>query len=109
MQPGYFGLPVISILTMSAIPLSPIKIRWKYNDDLASNPLDQTLKKERLTALRQLLLQLSETDQELLRLRYVAELSFSDIAILFGKKQDAVKKGLYRLVARLQSQLEENG
>jgi len=49
---------------------------------------------------------LPDDDQELLRLRYVAELSFAEIAALQDRKIDAVKKTLYRLQARLQKQME---
>ena len=49
---------------------------------------------------------LPEKDQELLRLRFVAEMKFSEIAALVGKREGAVKKKVYRLLARLESQLE---
>jgi RNA polymerase sigma factor (sigma-70 family) len=57
-------------------------------------------------ALRGLIEGLPEEDQELLRLRYVASLSFSDMATLLNRNEDAVKKTLYRLLARMHSQLE---
>jgi RNA polymerase sigma-70 factor, ECF subfamily len=53
-----------------------------------------------------LLRALSENEQELIRLRYVAGLPFGEIAALLGKNEDAAKKSLYRLLARLQNQLE---
>jgi RNA polymerase sigma factor (sigma-70 family) len=49
---------------------------------------------------------LDDDEQELIRLRYLAELKFSEIAVLLGKKEDAVKKALYRLLARLENQME---
>jgi RNA polymerase sigma-70 factor (ECF subfamily) len=49
---------------------------------------------------------LADHEQELLRLRYVADMSFAEIAALQGRKLDAVKKKLYRLLARLQAQME---
>jgi len=56
--------------------------------------------------LRTLLRALGDDERELLNLRYVAELKLSEIAAVFGKSEDAVKKSLYRLLARLQQQLE---
>jgi RNA polymerase sigma-70 factor (ECF subfamily) len=49
---------------------------------------------------------LAPEEQELLRLRYVADLSFAEMAELLLKSESAVKKSFYRLLARLQSQLE---
>jgi RNA polymerase sigma-70 factor (ECF subfamily) len=49
---------------------------------------------------------LEQTDQELIRLRFVADLSFAEMSALLGKKEDAVKKALYRLLVRLESQME---
>lgn len=51
---------------------------------------------------------LAEDERELIHLRYVAELSFAEIARTLHKNEDAVKKRLYRLIARLQSELEED-
>lgn len=56
--------------------------------------------------LRMLLRGLDDDERELLNLRYVAELKLGEIARVFGKSEDAVKKSLYRLLARLQQQLE---
>ena len=49
---------------------------------------------------------LPEDEQELIRLRYVAELSFVEIAKALHKSEGATKKMLYRLLARLKSQME---
>ncbi|HLB64071.1 MAG TPA: sigma-70 family RNA polymerase sigma factor [Anaerolineales bacterium] len=52
---------------------------------------------------------LSEWDQELLRLRYVADLSFAEIGAVLGKSEEAAKKSLYRLLATLQEKMEADG
>lgn len=70
--------------------------------------LDQKLDRDRIEKLRGLLRDLEEEEQELLRLRFAARLGFADIARLFGRNEDAVKKSLYRLLSRLQSRLEES-
>jgi RNA polymerase sigma-70 factor, ECF subfamily len=56
--------------------------------------------------LRVLISNLDNSDQELIRLRYVADLSFPEIAELLGKREDAVKKSLYRLLAQLKGKME---
>jgi RNA polymerase sigma-70 factor (ECF subfamily) len=49
---------------------------------------------------------LPEEDRELLRLRFLAEMSFPEIARILHRNEEAVKKTIYRLLARLHSQLE---
>lgn len=49
---------------------------------------------------------LKEDDRELIYLRYVAGLTFPEMAALLGKRVDAVKKSVYRLLTRLQNQME---
>lgn len=70
--------------------------------------LQQVIKTERVVALSKLIYALSEEDQELIRLRYIAELSFAEIGHLLRQKEDTVKKSLYRLLARLKVQLEDS-
>jgi RNA polymerase sigma-70 factor (ECF subfamily) len=50
--------------------------------------------------------QLDEYDQELLRLRFVAELSYAEIARLMHSNMEATKKRCYRLLTYLRHQLE---
>jgi len=49
---------------------------------------------------------LKEDERELIHLRYVAELSFAEMAKTLQRNEDAVKKSLYRLMARLKQELE---
>ena len=72
-----------------------------------TDPLKEVLQTERSLALVKLVNLLPDGERELIRLRYVAELSFDEIAALLGGHTDAVKKSLYRLLARLESRLEE--
>jgi RNA polymerase sigma factor (sigma-70 family) len=72
----------------------------------AADPLEQVIQTERVAALAALIQSLSEEERDLLRLRFVADLPFSEIGRLLGRREDAVKKALYRLLARLQGQLE---
>lgn len=68
--------------------------------------LGQVIQGEELTRLRSLISELDLDEQELIRLRYVAELSFAEMAELLGRREEAVKKSLYRLQARLKDQME---
>jgi RNA polymerase sigma-70 factor (ECF subfamily) len=68
--------------------------------------LGTLIRAEELSRIRSLISQLSEEEQELIRLRYVADLSFAEIGDLLGRREDAVKKSVYRLLARLKGQLE---
>ena len=69
--------------------------------------LQAVIRSERVLELKGLIHALTEEEQELLRLRFVAGLGFAEMASLLGRNEDAIKKTLYRLLARLQSQLEE--
>lgn len=68
--------------------------------------LGALIRAEELSRIRSIIGHLNEQEQELIRLRYVADLSFAEIADLLGRREDGVKKSLYRLLARLKSQLE---
>jgi RNA polymerase sigma-70 factor, ECF subfamily len=73
----------------------------------ASDPAAEAARSDEIQRLRALILRLPEDEQELIRLRYIAELSFADMALVLARREDAVKKALYRLQARLQSLLEQ--
>lgn len=82
------------------------------NEDVSggSDPVEQVIQSETSGRLAKLVEGLNETDQELLRLRYSAELSYSGIAYVLGKNEGAVKMALLRLLQRIKSQWEiENG
>ncbi len=68
--------------------------------------LGTLIRAEELSRIRSLISRLDTDEQELLRLRYVADLSFVEMADLLGRREDAVKKSVYRLLARLKSELE---
>ncbi len=72
----------------------------------SSDPSEEIARMDEIAQLRLLVLSLPEEEQELIHLRYVAELTFADMAIVLKKREDAVKKSLYRLQARLQSVLQ---
>jgi RNA polymerase sigma-70 factor (ECF subfamily) len=70
--------------------------------DLAVD-VEKSQRRERLLKQIQAL---AEDERDLIHLRYVAELSFAEIARTLQKNEEAVKKSLYRLIARLKQQLE---
>ena len=67
-------------------------------------------KSDDLKRLSHLLAQLDEEKQELLRLRFSAELGFAEIALLENRSEAAVKMALYRTLDWLREHWEaENG
>jgi RNA polymerase sigma-70 factor (ECF subfamily) len=73
-----------------------------------SDPPEEYALAEEIEHLKRLVQSLSKEERELIRLRYAAGLSFADIAIVLHKREDAVKKSLYRLQAQLQNLMEQN-
>jgi len=73
----------------------------------ADDPLVQVVRSDQLAHMAKAIRSLSEGEKELIRLRFAAELSFSEIGECLGKREEAVKKSFYRLMTRLQRQLEE--
>jgi RNA polymerase sigma-70 factor, ECF subfamily len=74
----------------------------------AGNLLAQMAQKDTLRRLAGLITRLQEEERELLRLRFAGQLSFAEIAHLLGRKESAVKMMLYRLLERLEKQMEGN-
>jgi RNA polymerase sigma-70 factor, ECF subfamily len=65
------------------------------------NPEQVVLQQEHLSELYALVAALEPAKQQLLLLRFAAQLSFAEIAKVLGKEPDAVKKQLYRILERL--------
>jgi RNA polymerase sigma-70 factor (ECF subfamily) len=63
--------------------------------------------KDRLIDLEHLIIHLAPREQEYLRLRIVAELPFAEIASILKKPETRIKKRYYRLLDRLQAQMEQ--
>ncbi len=109
---GYFASWLFSIARNKAVDFFRRRRKETPLDDAESLPADdnllqQVIKTERIAALSKLIGALPEEEQELIRLRYVAELSFAEIGRLFRQKEDTVKKTLYRLLARLKVQADQ--
>ena len=69
-------------------------------------PLSSVIQSEQAVALSRLIQRLPEEERELLRLRFLAEMTYGEMAHFLHRTEQAVKKTIYRLLARLQSQLE---
>ena len=76
------------------------------NIPVENDPLSGMIQLEQMEALTNLIQALPEEDRELLRLRFLAAMSFPEIAHFLHRNEDAVKKSIYRLLARLHNQLE---
>jgi len=68
--------------------------------------LKDVIQSEQSMALGKLIMALPNGERELLRLRFLAEMSYPEIAHLVHRNTDAVKKSIHRLLARLHSRLE---
>ena len=76
-------------------------------DDTLS-PEDHVVQDERVLLVRTLLARLSPEQQEVLSLRFAAELSYAEIAVVIGKREDAVKKIAYRALDSLRVSTAEH-
>jgi RNA polymerase sigma-70 factor (ECF subfamily) len=109
---GYFKTWLLSIARRKAADYyrhSPPEISLDEASGLASanlNPLARAVYSDDLHSLAALVAQLPEEQRELLRLRFAAGLSFPEISRILNRKESAVKMALYRLLERLQIQLE---
>ena len=61
---------------------------------------------EQIRKLARLVGTLTDGERELIRLHFTAGLTFAEMASLVGKKEDAVKKSVYRLLERLHGRME---
>ena len=68
--------------------------------------LAQAIRSDEIQRLDRTIRALPEADLELVRLRFTAGLTYGDIGALLGKSDEAVRKQLERLLARMQSQME---
>jgi RNA polymerase sigma-70 factor (ECF subfamily) len=73
---------------------------------VADSTLDEMIDQQAIAALRRHIHALDESDRELLRLRFVVDLTYPEIAELLGRKEDAVRKAINRLTQHLYWQME---
>lgn len=110
-QDGHFASWLFGIARNKAMDHFRLRDRSTHMDGFSEiptedNTLARMIKTEQEEALSTLIQALSEEDRELLRLRFLADMSFPEIARFLHRNEDAIKKTTYRLLARLHSQLE---
>jgi RNA polymerase sigma-70 factor (ECF subfamily) len=66
----------------------------------------EVMRRDEIARLRALIRELPDEEQEWIRLHFTAGLNFREMSVLSGKSEDATKKAVYRLLAKLQSRLE---
>jgi RNA polymerase sigma-70 factor (ECF subfamily) len=76
--------------------------------DQSGNLLARAVQTDEIRRLQHLIRALPEREQELIRLRFVAGLSYREIGALLNRREDAVRKSTSRLLARLQNRLEQS-
>jgi RNA polymerase sigma-70 factor (ECF subfamily) len=85
------------------LPLDAINLASHEPDPLAA-----TLHQEQIRRMREKIATLPEEEQELIRLRFIAGLRYAEIGAVLKRSEAAVKKDLYRLLARLAEQMEDD-
>ena len=90
---------------------SPRRPMADFDEELESaKAVEVTLSQtdqDRLCDLESLISRLSPLEQEYLRLRIVADLPFAEIASILSEPETRIKKKYYRLLERLQAQVEK--
>jgi len=87
----------------SMVPLEAIQNLSSSEYD----PFSQLAQKELYTQLGKALAELTPDQRELLQLRFAAQLSYAEIGLVMGKSEAAVKMSVYRLIDKLQENLEK--
>lgn len=109
---GHFSAWLFSIARRKAADHFRTKTKQPVVDisdeiPVESDFLKDIVQSEKLTKIARLFNDLPEKDKELIRLRFVADLSFAEIGRILHRKEGTTKKALYRIVNRLKSKLEE--
>jgi RNA polymerase sigma-70 factor (ECF subfamily) len=76
--------------------------------ETVSDPLMSLVQSDEIQQMLKMIRGLPEDDQELIRLRFAAELNYREIGLVVNRSEDAVRKSLSRLLTRIQTQMEVN-
>jgi RNA polymerase sigma factor, sigma-70 family len=110
-QEEYFASWLFSIARNKAMDRfrkqrSEVSLDEVAEPSIEKDPLTEVIHSEQTLLLKRLITGLPDEERELLRLRFLAGLSFAEMARLLGRNEETVKKSLYRLLARLHEQVE---
>lgn len=84
------------------LPIDDLKLQQLTEEDLSIE------KKEQRKQLSACLSLLTEDEQEFVQLRFVAECTFREIALVKGISEEACKMRLYRLLDRMRKSMEKD-
>jgi len=76
------------------------------SDRVFDDTLEKVIQSQTIDTVRVIIQTLNDDERELLRLRFVVDLSYVEIAELVGRKEDAVRKSVNRILERLHVQME---
>ncbi len=69
---------------------------------------DRTFARDEARQIKDLIAKYPPEDRDLLDLRFAAEMTFAEMAQVLHRNENTVKKQVYRLLARLKNELENN-
>jgi RNA polymerase sigma-70 factor (ECF subfamily) len=75
--------------------------------DPAEGPEDMSVRREQVRTARAALAALTDEQQDVLALRFVGELTYSQIGDLIGRREDAVKKIAHRALAKIREEMRK--
>ncbi len=84
------------------LPAVPIDTLAEILTDSAEGPEAQAIRREQVRQVLQVIATLSPEQQEVIRLRFLAELRYPEIAQVLGKGESAVKMTLYRALKEIE-------
>lgn len=111
---GNFNAWLFTIARNKIVDSYRVKRRMVPLDEIQNVPLSDSdpftllAQEETRDRLGKLLQDLTQDQQELLQLRFAAELSFAEIGMVTGKSEGAVKMSVYRLLDKLQEKMEKS-
>ncbi len=110
---GHFAAWLFTIARHKALDHYRIAGRSVSLDEIAAHGSDpdllgQAIRSDEIQRLDRTIRALPEADLDLVRLRFTAGLTYGELGAVLGKSDEAVRKQLERLLARMRSQMEDD-